>query len=76
MNREQSKISKVDIFKLDDMDKYVQYLLKPIGDTIHNFIKKTNNFHFGVVVFVVVVIAVVVIAVEVVTGVVVEFEVG
>jgi ornithine decarboxylase len=43
MNREQSKISKVDIFKLDDMDKYVQYLLKPIGDTIHNFIKKTNT---------------------------------
>jgi diaminopimelate decarboxylase len=43
MNREQTKISKVDIFKIDDMDNYVQYLLKPIGDTIHNFIKKSNS---------------------------------
>jgi ornithine decarboxylase len=35
-----ANLHKVDIFKLDDMDKYVQYLLKPIGDTIQNFIKK------------------------------------
>lgn len=35
--------NKIDIFKIDDMDIYVQYLLKPIGDTIHNLIKKTDT---------------------------------
>ena len=44
MNNNLNKIinnRKVDIFKIDDMDKYMQYLLKPIGDTIHKFNK--NN---------------------------------
>ena len=31
--------NKIDVYKLNDMDKYVNFLIKPIGEAIHTFIK-------------------------------------
>jgi ornithine decarboxylase len=32
--------NKIDVFTLNDMDKYVNFLIKPIGQAIHTFIKR------------------------------------
>jgi len=36
---------RVDIYKLEDMDKYVNFLLKPIVESIHSFMKSNVSEH-------------------------------